>query len=89
MDHRKSYKLMRIGIVAGAIIVFTGLLVHAFPIFWTGIGIMVASTIQAWIFWKCPFCGRRLNVRGTRPDYCPFCRQDLGFGRDDEDDQFN
>jgi len=87
MDHKTSYKLLHAGLLGGAVILFVGLYLQYFVAFYIGVGIMLAATFQAWAFWRCPFCGKRLNVRGRRPTYCPNCSRDLGFdkGKDHDD----
>lgn len=40
--------------------------------------ILFAALIQAFIFYVCPHCGYSLmNVRGSIPEYCPKCGEEL------------
>lgn len=65
----------------------TGFAVMLLPIFfesklWTwvlmflGFGIMAAACIYRNIYFKCPHCDSKLNVRGV-PTYCPDCGEKL------------
>lgn len=74
MNHQRSYLLLNGGILGGAAVVLMGLgakiglagnLIAA-----TGLAAMLSGIGQALVF---PGCGRRLNIRGKKPDYCPGC----------------
>lgn len=83
MNYKKSHMLLTFGIWTGSIIVFTGLSIGSHGI-WIGnligaIGtfMMVSAIVQAVLFFKCPKCGRRLNIRGRKIDFCPGCGHKL------------
>lgn len=83
MNHQMSYVLLNGGVLGGAALVFIGLSLSARLglagnlIAALGLAAMLAGIGQALIFYKCPDCGRRLNIRGKKPDFCPGCGRRL------------
>lgn len=83
MDCKKSYFLLNTGVLGGAAIVFMGLGIGVKsaalgnPIALLGLLAMLGGIGQAFLFYKCPNCGRRLNVRGRKPEHCPNCGRKL------------
>ncbi len=85
MDYKKSYLMLQIGVLGGAVIVFIGLLLVSKGIVVgnvlsvIGLVCMFGGLMQAFLFFKCPHCGRRFNIRGKRFSYCPSCGKKLDF----------
>ena len=83
MDYKRSYLVLKICVIGGAIISFIGCsLSMKIGLFGAIVGViglagMVYGLIQAVIFYKCPKCGKPFNIRGRRPDYCPCCGHNL------------
>lgn len=83
MDYKKSYTLLTAGILAGAAVVFLGLSIstkmgvigNVTAVI--GLAAMLGGLGQAFLFYKCPDCGRRFNIRGRKPDHCPGCGRRL------------
>lgn len=81
MNYKKSYHMLIIGIWGGAVITFAGLCLGARSntliignfIAFTGLILILGGIGQALIFYKCPNCGKRLNIRGRHPNFCPEC----------------
>ncbi|MCI8848811.1 MAG: hypothetical protein HFF86_06000 [Oscillibacter sp.] len=82
MDYKKSYYLMSVGIWGGGIVVLIGMFLGtAGPgtmmlgnvIAGIGVAAMLLGIGQALVFYKCPHCGEKFNIRGKKPDYCPKC----------------
>lgn len=42
-----------------------------------GLAAILGSIFQAFLFYKCPKCGKRFDTRAQLPSYCPFCGQYL------------
>ena len=61
MSYKKSYFLLSIGVIVGAVVVFIGLVA------------MLGGIMQALIFFKCPKCGMLLKIRGKKPNCCHGC----------------
>ncbi len=87
MDYKKSYLLLRFGMLGGVILSFIGLALssmdsvsanHLGNVFAVlgAVGIF-GGLIQARAFYKCPHCGRRIKMRGVMPDYCLGCGRKL------------
>ncbi len=85
MDYKKSYGILKIGVIIGAIIVFAGLSIGTkIPLLGNLVGVigligMLVGIGQAFIYYKCPSCKRRFNIRGKNPDYCPGCGRKLDW----------
>lgn len=70
VNYKTSLELLWIGAVIGAIV---GFFSHLF-----GLGLIIASFVQACIFYRCPHCKYRLiDVRGMIPNCCPNCGENL------------
>lgn len=61
MNYKKSYFLLSIGVIAGAVVAFIGL------------AAMLGGVVQALLFYRCPKCGMLLKIRGQKPNYCHGC----------------
>lgn len=61
MSYKKSYFLLSIGVIVGAVVVFIGLVA------------MLGGIMQALIFFKCPKCGILLKIHGKKPNCCHGC----------------
>lgn len=83
MDYKKSYSISRVGLIGGFVVAFVGCgLTMKFGIVGSVIGLiglamMAFGLIQAFMFYKCPKCDKRFNLRGVRPNHCPFCGHNL------------
>lgn len=83
MSYKKSYFLLSIGVIAGAIVVFIGLglgMKIGFlgnMIAFVGLAAMLGGVVQALIFYRCPKCGALLKIRGKKPDCCHGCGHNL------------
>lgn len=81
MNYKKSYCMLIIGIWSGAGISFAGLylgvksdtIIIGNFIAFIGLMLILGGIGQALIFYKCPDCGKRLNIRGQHPNFCPEC----------------
>lgn len=79
MSHQKSYFLLSIGVIAGAVIVFIGLSLGmktallGNALAFTGLLAMLGGVVQALIFCRCPKCGALLKIRGKKPNCCHNC----------------
>lgn len=79
MSYQKSYSLLLVGVIAGAVIVFIGLSLGmeigflGNTVAFFGLAAMLGSIVQALIFCKCPRCGVLLKIRGKKPDCCHSC----------------
>ena len=82
MNFYKSRRIMWIGFIIG---IFTIALGPEFEntkitlVFMTvGSVLFFLSLVQAFVFYKCPYCGYSLmNVRGAVPEHCPKCGKEL------------
>lgn len=79
MDYKKSYFLLSIGVIGGAVIVFIGLSLGVKigflgnVIAFIGLATLLGAIAQALIFYKCPKCGTLLKIRGKKPNCCHGC----------------
>lgn len=79
MSYQKSYFLLHIGLIGGAVAVFIGLSLSmkigfsGSAVAFLGLAAMMGGVVQALIFCKCPKCGTLLKIRGKRPNCCHGC----------------
>ena len=73
MDYNKSYKIGRIGLIIGMLIVFIGLGIKREFIGYIGLTVVIASALLEVVFSRCPNCNKSLSIRGMKPKYCPEC----------------
>lgn len=64
----------------GIALILASLLFQDTVLFWIiwGLGLLIAVSggVYRSIYFKCPHCGGKLNVRGM-PKYCPDCGKEL------------
>ena len=78
-DYKKSYIILKMGVIFGAIVVFIGLSIGTkIPLLGSLVGVigligMLVGIGQAFFYYKCPSCTRQFNIRGKNPDHCPGC----------------
>lgn len=72
-----------------------GLVVALFLVGWIGdlplisgiaVGVLLATSLCFWVFWRCPHCGRNLGTLSAR--HCPNCgaKLDIYPGEDPYED---
>lgn len=77
MNYKKSYLLFNSCLYLGLILCIISLMLKIDRVGILGIIIFILGILQAEIFYRCPNCHRRLNVRGKKPKYCPECGFEL------------
>lgn len=83
MDYKKSYTILNVSVIGGAVIVFIGLSIGTKIVllgnFIGAVGIisMLAGIGQAFVYYKCPHCKKPINIRGKKPNHCPDCGYNL------------
>ena len=78
MDFKKSRNLMWICFAIGILIIAFGFGSESVGFAIMGTAVFFAGLVQAFIFYRCPYCGYSLmNVRGEVPDHCPKCGKSL------------
>lgn len=76
MNYKKSYFLLSIGVIAGAVVVFIGLglgMKIGFlgnVVAFIGLAAMLGGVVQALLFYRCPKCGMLLKIRGQNETEC-------------------
>ncbi len=76
MDYQKSYLLFRIGLLLGLFVAAIGS-AYSRWMWLAGLVIVLASFMQAALFYQCPHCHQRLNLRTKKPHFCPECGGEL------------
>ena len=73
MDYKLSYQIQQIGLIAFLII--AAIAYVSSSIVWAIIGsiVLLATLIQALIFLRCPECGKLINDRQGKPNFCAHC----------------
>ena len=79
MDYKKSYIILIVGVIGGAVVAFVGVGIGSKTALFgnvlgaIGVMSMLAGIFQAFVYYKCPYCKKSLNIRGKKPSYCPSC----------------
>ncbi len=81
MNHRKSYRILRIGqygcfvplILSYLLSQDADLLGAATVLCVLGAVMFVGAVIQALLFYRCPHCDAPFEIRSFRPEYCSRC----------------
>lgn len=79
MHFRVSFLIMAIGDTLGVLLCIPGLLKDISWLLIAGAAVLLLSTVQALIFYRCPHCHKFLGLRWTRPNKCPKCQEALGW----------
>ena len=79
MNYKKSYQIYLIGLFAGIALSAASLLLQIDWLGIVGVVLFVFDLLQTCIFYRCPNCGKELNIRGPKPKYCPECGKKLDF----------
>ena len=77
MDYKLSYRIHCVSLGISLALCLFSLMTD---VLWPGIlGIVLlfAGLLQAAVFYRCPHCGRALNIRARRPHFCPECGEEL------------
>lgn len=77
MDYNKSYSVLHVGFWIGFVVAILGLSIKISFLVYLGIILVLGSLVQAFIFYKCPNCGKSFNIKGKKPKYCPECSYKL------------
>ena len=77
MDYRISYLLYHLCMMTSLFIIGLDLLAKVLWLGIVGLVIFFAGMLQAALFYRCPYCGKSLNLRGRKPSYCPECGEPL------------
>lgn len=77
MDYKKSYLILLFGLWGGIAISLLGMLTQVQLFAYIGYILLIGSFLQTFLFYKCPNCGKQLNIRGKMPQYCPECGSKL------------
>lgn len=79
MSYKKSYFLLSVGVIAGAVVIFIGLALSmkigflGNAVAFIGLATMLGGVAQALVFYRCPKCGVLLKIRGKKPNCCHGC----------------
>ncbi len=73
MDYNKSYLVLHVGFLIGFVLAILGLSIEINFLVYLGVILVIGGSVQAFIFYKCPNCGKSFNIRGKKPKYCPEC----------------
>ena len=79
MNYRVSFIIMAIGDAIGVLLCIPGLLKDIVWLLIAGFAVLLVSSVQALIFYRCPHCRRFLGLRWVRPDKCPKCKESLNW----------
>ena len=88
MNYKKSYLLYNIGGIGGLISLLMGsFLTKLHPVLGMilsviGVVVGVLAILQTILFYRCPYCGSRLDIRSRKPVFCPECGKKLSSDKD-------
>ena len=73
MNLYTSYTLLNISYMLTFMLCTASMLLDIPMLGFVGVLVFLAGMIQAWIFYRCPSCGKRIPLYAGRPDCCPHC----------------
>lgn len=78
MNYKVSFALLTLGDTLGVILCVPGLLKDITWLLIAGAAVLLLSSAQALIFYRCPRCRKFLGLRWTQPQRCGKCGEPLG-----------
>jgi len=73
VDYRKSALIFDICWYAGLASIVLALIMYALWLVILGAVLLFAGLIQAGLFYRCPHCGKSIDIRARSPKYCQEC----------------
>ena len=77
MDYKLSYRIHWVSLGISLALCLFSLMTD---VLWPGIlGIVLlfVGLLKAAVFYRCPHCGKALDIRRRRPRFCPECGEEL------------
>ncbi len=84
MDFRTSYRVKEIGVILGVILLFFAMTTESNLMVVLGILVAVVSLVQAFIFYRCPYCKGRFPIREKPSSFCPECGHPLQTAKEEK-----
>ena len=81
MNYRKSYYLLWASFLVGILLMYLYVGVGHLVIAYLGAICMLTGIGQMIKFYRCPYCGTLLRLRGGIPKKCEACGEDLTGGK--------
>lgn len=85
MNYKVSYKLTYVGIGLGIMAYFVTNTTQDSKIALAGMVAVILGFVQKNIFYKCPYCKRKFNLRNKTPEVCPYCGERLEVKVEDKE----
>lgn len=77
MDHKFSYRLLRILGAAGLVLMLAAGFTGETKLGVAGVAAIFLGVGQTALFFNCPHCKRSLKPSHGLPDKCPYCKKSL------------
>ena len=78
MDFRQSYQIFRLSIFLFLALCLLTMITYIVAFVILGGIVLIAATIQAAVFYRCPHCRANLDFRRKIPNFCPNCGEKIG-----------
>lgn len=79
VDYKKSGRMYFACLYLGLALVVASIFARAIWVTLAGGLVLIFGALQAYLFCKCPKCGKRISLKKGKPGFCSECDTELEF----------
>lgn len=79
MNFKQSYKMLNTSLALGLALCLLYRIADIRLAGGAGIIILIAGFLQTFLWYRCPYCGKPLKIKGSRPKTCEACNRELDW----------
>lgn len=77
MDYQKSYAIFCVCTAVGLLLCALYAITDMLAIGVVSVVVLLGGMVQAFFFYRCPYCGSHFSTREKMPAFCPECGRPL------------